>query len=223
METAIDETVKNAFMELDYHIRRLPNVKPDELKLFNYAFPSISISPLESVADGRKIAEITMDIIKYRAEYPQEVSGGAREYVPIRTIEQFVDRSVKAVLYSPDSKTAQKAFVLQELKDNIEQNYLRKDKKRTKTIVSILTELCEKLMESAKDDSDTFYSLDTSNPAWKKLDPELQGAKRVKVLNLINRLLDPKVYATIQEHEKQGRFDKGEPCRIRMIRTVVSE
>ena len=223
METAIDETVKSAFMELDYHIRRLPNVKPDELKLFNYAFPSISISSLESVVDGRKIAEITLDIIKYKAEYPQETARGAKEYVPIRTIEQFMDRSVKAVLYSPSSKAAQKAFVLQELKDNIEQNYQRKDKERTEKIANALTELCEKLMESAKDDSDTFYSLDTSNPAWRNLDPELQGAKRIKVLNLVNRLLDPKVYALIQEHEKQGRFDKGEPCRIRMIRTVVSE
>ncbi len=223
METAIDETVKSAFMELDYHIRRLPRVKPDELKLFHYAFPSISVSKLESVADGRKISEIELDVIKFKAEYATLGADGTKKYTPITTIEQFVEKSVKSVLYSPGSKPAEKAFVLHELKDNIEQNYIGKDKKRTEEIANVLTELCEKLMESAKDDSDTFYSLDTSNPAWRKLDPELQGAKRVKVLNLVTRLLDPKVYAVIQEHEKQGRFDKGEPCKISMIRTVVCE
>jgi hypothetical protein len=230
MNDTIDQKIESSLHELEYHINKLSTKKAT---LTDYVFPSISITNITTTGDGKKIAQIEIDVRKDAAVFQyiridekgrkEVVTSGNKKFQDINTIKEYWNQGLKSSLNKETLNLSQKAFCLLEFKDNLVKNYQETDKDTVRDIIGVIDELYQKFIRTQEEKNEVDY-FPVSMHTLRKRDPELQDVHSIQIMNLLKALfLDPKNYKKILEHEKQGRFDEEIPCRFNILRQIIYE
>lgn len=227
MNEALELKVKQSMREIEYHLRGLKKKKID---LREYTFPRIEITSIAEAGDSRTLAQIYVEIMKEPIQVARtEIRDGKEEivgYTPLTEMNDYWQWGIKLEMARPEVTIAQKAFYLLQLRENVEKNFTEpSDSEAVTTIGHVITELYNAIIQEKTDEKDTDYYPVTLHPSlFRTTAPQLSKASNITIINFRKGLfLDPRNYAKILKHEKDGKFDKGQHYKTRIIRQIVYE
>ena len=219
----IDERISNALPEIEHHLKKLPFMPNPSIEW--YVFPNIEIADVIEREGGRKIAKVTAHINKAKMPYwMTEMSGGekvSKGPYYFDSLDQYWDLGIKLQMTRTDVSNSDKAIFLTQFKTNLENSYGQTKAKTVDALKKVIDEMYKITLEAKTESNEPeFYETELEHVELK--DPALKDTRTLRIGNFLKGLfLDEKNYAKIKQHEREGRFKKGENCIITMYRPIA--
>lgn len=227
MNDGLEIKIRQSLKEMEYHLRGLKKKKVD---LREYRFPKIEINSITEAGDGRKLAQIDVEIMKEPIlAVRTEIRDGKKEtvgYTPLKELNDYWQWGIKLQMVRSEVPIANKALYLLQLRENVEKNFTDAcDKEAVATIGQIITDMYDAFVKEKSDEKDIDYHQVTLHPSvFRTTVPQLSKATKITIVNFLKGLfLDPRNYAKILQHEKDGKFDLGKYFRTSITRQIVYE
>lgn len=223
MNEALEIKIRQSMREMEYHLRGLKKKKVD---LREYTFPEIAMEKITETGDGRKLVQIEVKIMKEPILVAQtEMHAGKQEtieYTPLTTLNDYWQWGIKLQMVRPEVPIAHKAVYLLQLRENLEKNFTdASDQDAMATIGLIITDMYNSIVKTKSDEKDADYH-QVSLHTLKTNESKLLNADKITIVNFLKGLfLDKRNYEKILQHEKEGKFDKGIPCTMKITRQIV--
>jgi hypothetical protein len=199
---------------------------PERVILFDeYRFPQIEITNFFSEGENNGVAKTKLTIEKGPALYEKRFMNPDQTIDETKTeifknLDEYWKSGTKNMLQDPRLGLSEKAYMLLQLQENMEKLYSDEHPAETQEVVDITQGLIKKLIDESNETKEKIrFQIGTE-----RVKTNIPQIKQSNVLNVINFFknifFNQETYTAIQEHEKQGLFDKNVPCEVDLVAEV---
>ena len=209
MNSTIDQKIDDSIVQIDFFVKKLPWQPAD---LNGYVFPSINITDMKDI-DGINYANIDIEVKKDPVLYTQK-----GKHKRFNTLQEYWTWAVKKQLKKPGLTYTTKAASLLEFKQNIIQNFAKKNKNTVDSLTGVIDEAIEELAKTKEIEKETdIYHV--PKQSLRVLDPKLKNAYSIRISGLISEMIfNPKNYE-ILDQLNQGK----QSCRFKFTKQIIYE